>query len=218
MGSTERFRMAAGVCIVALVSALAYLVYANISLNHKLDSVLNQASAAPIASVNTSVPAASGTAPFIDPKAGDPMSGSMFSDTWDPFQDMQAMQQRIDQMFGNALGHMNQSGAFPGGLDQSLIMPRMDLTDEGDHFVAKVNIPGSDNADINVTMEDNVLHVSATSKEESSNSGKGTALRQERRIGRFERDMTLPKPVDAKSLQTSYEDGVLTITIKKSNN
>jgi HSP20 family protein len=91
----------------------------------------------------------------------------------------------------------------------------MDLVEESDRFVVTVDLPGSKESEISVTLEGDVLRISALSKEEATQEDQNRILRKERRIGRFERAVTLPAPVLQHSLDSKYEDGVLTITIEK---
>jgi HSP20 family protein len=78
-----------------------------------------------------------------------------------------------------------------------------------------VDIPGADESNIDVSVEDNTLHIRAESKEENIEQSNGKILRQERRIGKFDRSVVLHDPVDINSMKTEYKDGVLTVTINK---
>lgn len=212
MWKPDRTTIGVGLCIVAMVSTLAYLVQANIALNDKLDSVLSEIDG-PVA--RTSPPVDSSVDSFFGPMQS--LTTPDFPNDWDPFREMEDMQQRIDQIFGDAFHRFNGSDTFSDFFELPGISPRMDLMDEGDRFVARANLPGSEEANIEVRLEGNVLHVSAVSKAETREESGAQPLRQERRVGKFQRQMTLPAPVDPETLETTYEDGVLTITVQKAN-
>ena len=93
----------------------------------------------------------------------------------------------------------------------------MDLVDEGDRYVVRLDVPGAENSKIDVSLEDQTLSVEAVSKFEDEQKEKDQVLRKERRMGRFHRQISLPEPVDSGSMETNYKDGVLTVTIKKTS-
>lgn len=136
---------------------------------------------------------------------------------WDPFQEMEQMQRRIDQMFGNAFGRFGQSPQFESLFRDSNFSPDFDLRDEGDHYVVKLDIPGADESEMNVEVEGRTLLISAVSKQTRSTGDEaGTIIHRERKVGSFQRHVTLPEDIDAATMETTYEDGVLTVSIKKS--
>lgn len=69
---------------------------------------------------------------------------------------------------------------------------------------------------LDVSLQDQTLTVEAASKLENEKKEQDPVLLRERRMGQFRREITLPEPVDADTLETNYEDGVLTVTIRKS--
>ena len=81
--------------------------------------------------------------------------------------------------------------------------------------MVRFEVPGAEESEINVSLEDQTLTVEASSKVEKKQKKDDHAICSERRMGRFRRQITLPKPVDAASMKTNYEDGVLTVTVKK---
>ncbi|MDB6024905.1 MAG: hSP20, partial [Verrucomicrobiales bacterium] len=68
---------------------------------------------------------------------------------------------------------------------------------------------------IAVSLDADTLTISGERKLEDERK-EGETYRSERFFGRFQRSITLPYPVDAKKIQASYKDGVLTITLPKS--
>jgi len=79
-----------------------------------------------------------------------------------------------------------------------------------------LEVPGLKVEDINVTLENNVLTVSGEKRLEElqGDEARGT-YHQERRYGRFDRSFILPRNVDASRVNATYENGVLTISLPK---
>ena len=87
----------------------------------------------------------------------------------------------------------------------------MDAYRQGDQFVVHFDLPGIDPESIDVTVEKNVLTVTA---ERSYSSQEGDeALVSERFYGKYSRQLFLGEALDADRIQASYEHGVLTVTI-----
>ena len=88
----------------------------------------------------------------------------------------------------------------------------MDLVEEDDHFVLSADLPGVEEQDINVELEDNVLTISGERKSEHEDRKEGY-YRIERSSGRFSRTLTLPEGIDADSIEARFDNGVLTVRI-----
>jgi HSP20 family protein len=90
-------------------------------------------------------------------------------------------------------------------------MMAMDAYRDGDNFVVQFDIPGVDPGSIDLTVEKNVLTVSA---ERSWQPGDGQEIIvSERPQGSFRRQLFLGDSLDAEHISASYRDGVLTLTI-----
>jgi HSP20 family protein len=92
--------------------------------------------------------------------------------------------------------------------------PALDLYQTSDNVVARFELPGMRKEDIEISLHDGALTVSGERKIESANGGK--AERTERYVGKFRRSITLPVHVDASKVRASYRDGILTVTLPKS--
>src|SRR5437763_16580032 len=93
-------------------------------------------------------------------------------------------------------------------------MPAMDLVEEDDHFVLSADLPGVEEKDINVELEDNVLTISGERKSEHEDRREGY-YRIERASGAFSRSLTLPEGIDPDSVQARFGDGVLELRVPK---
>jgi len=90
------------------------------------------------------------------------------------------------------------------------VMP-MDAYRRGDSFVISLDLPGVDPASIDVTVERNVLTISA---ERSWDPGEGDqVIASERPLGTFKRQLFLGESLDAEGIAARYEHGVLAVTV-----
>jgi HSP20 family protein len=134
---------------------------------------------------------------------------------WDPFKEMHAMQDRINQMFGSAVNRFRTSDDFGRLFGNYSFSPDINLEDKGDHYLITVDLPGSEDSQIAAKIEGQVLIISGSIKADSKQEEKGHFLRQERRSGKFERMLSLPSPVSADKMTTTVNKGVLRITVPK---
>ncbi|KPK78878.1 MAG: hypothetical protein AMJ81_14660 [Phycisphaerae bacterium SM23_33] len=100
------------------------------------------------------------------------------------------------------------------GTRQETWWPALDIVEHDDAVVVKADLPGLKTEDIDISVQNNVLTISGEKKESKEEKGE-SYYHVERRFGSFHRDMTLPAGVDADKVQASYHDGVLTITLPK---
>ena len=90
------------------------------------------------------------------------------------------------------------------------VMP-MDAYREDDHFVVHFDLPGVDSSSIDLTVEKNVLTVSAERQWQPKDSQQVVA--SERPQGNFSRQLFLGEGLDTERVEASYENGVLSVTI-----
>ncbi|WP_254515783.1 Hsp20/alpha crystallin family protein [Novosphingobium sp. G106] len=93
--------------------------------------------------------------------------------------------------------------------------PVADMKDEGGSYRLAMELPGIKQDAINIEYHDGVLTVSGEKKEETESKREGCIL-SERRFGSFRRQLALPSDVDAEGISATFSDGVLTLTLKKS--
>jgi HSP20 family protein len=126
---------------------------------------------------------------------------------WTPFDRLPTLRDELNRIFDSAFPTRD-SGLFSGWT------PALDVYDEKDNFVVKVELPGMKKEDINLSLHDGVLTVSGERKHEREQKEAGT-FRSERYFGRFQRSVTLPARVNAGDVKASYKDGVLSIDLPK---
>ncbi len=96
----------------------------------------------------------------------------------------------------------------------SNLIPLMNIEELKDAYKISLEIPGMEKDDIDIQLKDNVLTISGEKKEESK-SEEGTFYRRERRFGKFVRSVSLPNDVNAEKIEAEYKNGVLTLTLPK---
>ena len=136
----------------------------------------------------------------------------MMSQRWDPFAEVRRFHPRLNRDTFN-----RRAWGFPMASNGALIsgwqIP-MDAVEEGDNLVFRASVPGVKPEDIEVTIEDGVLSIKTDTKEEAEGK-EGGYLMRERRSGSFHRSVRLPDTVDPDKAESGYENGVLTISLPK---
>lgn len=128
-----------------------------------------------------------------------------------PFQEIDNLRNEMEQIFDLS---------FPGFLNggSSLIegqwVPSLDVIDEKNHLLVKVDLPGLTKNDINVSVEDKYLTIRGEKKEDK-HTKQDDFLRTERYYGRFSRSLQLPAHVDINKAKATFKDGVLELRLPK---
>jgi HSP20 family protein len=93
----------------------------------------------------------------------------------------------------------------------------VDIREDADHLYVEADLPGFKKEDIDITLENQTLTISAEKKDERKQQGetKGDWLLNERRYARFLRSFTLPPTVDDQHVDAKLQDGVLTVILNK---
>ncbi len=94
-------------------------------------------------------------------------------------------------------------------------VPSLDVSETKDEVVVRAEVPGIDAKDIDVTLKDGLLTIKGEKKAEKEEKGENHHL-TERRYGSFSRSVRLPFDVHASKIKANYKDGLLTITMPKS--
>jgi HSP20 family protein len=124
--------------------------------------------------------------------------------------DFSTLQDRINRVFQESVNR--------GGPDEALttsnFAPPVDVYEDEHNITLKIEVPGIDEKDINVSIENNTLtvrgerHFEKDEKEENFQ-------RIERMFGSFTRSFTMPNTVDPEQVTAHYENGVLKIRLSK---
>jgi HSP20 family protein len=100
-----------------------------------------------------------------------------------------------------------------GGLSRQLSWPSLELGETDTEVRVIAELPGLDEKDVNITVEEGVLMLCSEKKSEIEDKDRGYT---ERSYGRFERRIGLPRSVEREKASATFRNGVLTITLPKS--
>ena len=95
------------------------------------------------------------------------------------------------------------------------VMPRVDASEDEANYRIRVELPGMDKDDVDITLENGMLTVRGEKKLEDEEKGKDY-FRRERSFGAFRRSLPVPAEVDEAKIEARFEKGVLTIDLPKS--
>ena len=93
---------------------------------------------------------------------------------------------------------------------------RVDLEDRDDEFVLTAELPGFEKDDIDVRVTDRTLRLEAEHAEETEEEEEGEYVRRERHRASIARSISLPEAVEADDISATFNNGVLTIRLPKS--
>ena len=126
---------------------------------------------------------------------------------WDPFREVSALQNRVNSLFRD----------FTEGessMTTANFTPAVDIYEDAQKVVLKLEVPGIEEKDLDVRVENHTLTVKGERKFEKEEKEENFH-RIERRYGSFYRAFTLPSTVDTENIGASYNAGVLKLELKK---
>ncbi len=129
---------------------------------------------------------------------------------WEPARELQAIQQEMNRLFNTFFD----APATGGGNGGRRWVPAMDLVETEDHFLLRADLPGLDESDVKIEVQDKVLTLSGERRYEHEAKQDGF-FRLERGTGQFTRSLTLPEGVDPDAITASFDKGVLEVRIPK---
>ncbi len=128
---------------------------------------------------------------------------------WEPFREFSTLQDRMNRLFRES---------YSGGQDESLttstFAPAVDVYEDEHKVTLKIEVPGIDEKDIDVHLENNTLTVHGERKIEKEEKEENYR-RVERQYGSFTRTFTLPQTVDSEHVSANYDKGVLKVSLPK---
>jgi len=129
---------------------------------------------------------------------------------WEPFREFTTLQDRMNRLFRDSFGSESQDQS----LATSSFAPPVDVYEDEHNITLKIEVPGIDEKDIDVRIENNTLTVHGErkfAKEEKEENFR----RVERQYGSFTRSFTLPTTVDAEKVSANYDKGILKVSLAK---
>ena len=129
---------------------------------------------------------------------------------WEPFREVATLQDRMNRLFRETYNQSNQDES----LTSTNFAPAVDVYEDEHNVTLKVEVPGIDEKDIDIRLENNLLTVHGERKIEKEEKEENYR-RVERHYGSFTRTFTLPPTVDAERVSANYDKGVLKVTLPK---
>ena len=93
--------------------------------------------------------------------------------------------------------------------------PRLDVIEKGDNLEVTAEVPGCRGEDIDISVQGNILTISGEKKTTEERKEEGYYM-QERSYGSFRRDVTLPSEIDPSKIEATYKEGILHLSLPKS--
>ena len=132
---------------------------------------------------------------------------------WEPFREFSTMQDRMNRM-----NRLIREGYSPEGPEEALttttLAPPVDIYEDEHNIILKIEVPGIDEKDIDVSIQNNTLTVHGERKIEKEEKEENFR-RVERQYGSFTRSFTLPSSVDPGQVSAHCDKGVLKISLAK---
>jgi HSP20 family protein len=129
---------------------------------------------------------------------------------FEPFREFATLQNRINRVFRESYS--------PEGQDETLttssFAPAVDVYEDEHSVTLKIEVPGIEEKDIDVRIENNTLTVHGERKIEKEEKEENYR-RVERQYGSFTRTFNLPTTVDSEKVSANYDKGVLKIALPK---
>jgi len=126
---------------------------------------------------------------------------------WDPFREVASLQNRVNALFRDF-------GEGESAMTTASFIPAVDIYEDEQKVVLKLEVPGIEEKDLDVSVENHTLTVKGERKLESEEKEENFH-RIERRYGSFFRAFTLPTTVDTENIAASYTSGILKLELKK---
>ena len=128
---------------------------------------------------------------------------------WEPFREWNTLPSRLNRLFEEQT-----RGGSEESLTAGAFVPPVDVYEDEHSIQLKLEVPGIDEKDLDVKVENNVLTVSGERKFEKEEKEENFR-RVERRYGSFTRSFTLPNTVNSEDVSADCSNGVLKIKLGK---
>ena len=139
---------------------------------------------------------------------------SRWGEDTDPFLQMRREMNRLFDDVFSGFGGFGLPGAFAPALQQMPAAPKIDVSETENEIQIKAEMPGIDQNNVEVLLEDDRLIIRGEKKEEREDKDRNYHVR-ERVQGVFSRTLPLPFAPDPNQVKAEFKDGVMTITIPK---
>lgn len=146
----------------------------------------------------------------------DPFQDDWGFASWDPFEEMEELQSRINRMFRESFGRARMNPVRGQEIGAAgFFEPDVDVKETPSGYVIHIDLPGMDKDKINVEVRGSTLTISGERKSEVENANKDGFSSVERSYGSFSRGIPLPEDASTEQVKAEYRSGVLVVEIPK---
>jgi len=135
----------------------------------------------------------------------------MTIERWHPYREMVSLRNAMNSLLQESYVQPDDARSERGAATFTL---PLDVTEAEDDFVVRASLPGIKQEDVQSSVLGDILTIRGDSRAEEEN-GHNWLLR-ERRFGSFQRSVSMGTPINADMASARFEDGVLTLTLPKS--
>ncbi|MBF2073197.1 MAG: Hsp20/alpha crystallin family protein [Synechococcales cyanobacterium C42_A2020_086] len=128
---------------------------------------------------------------------------------WEPFREIETLQRQMNRLFDELMPTVRETG---NGI---AFVPPAEMEETPDAIHLKLEIPGIDAKDLDVQVSAESVSITGERKSETKTEEQGMT-RTEFRYGKFQRMIPLPARVQNNNVQAEYKDGILKLTLPKS--
>lgn len=129
---------------------------------------------------------------------------------WEPVRELASLQERMNRLFNDSFSPVTSQESLAAGS----FVPPVDVYEDEQGIRLKMEVPGIDEKDIDIRLENNLLTVRGERKLEKETKEENYH-RIERSYGSFTRSFTLPNTVNPEEVKAGYSKGVLSISLGK---
>ena len=123
--------------------------------------------------------------------------------------DLAGLHREVDDLFNSFFGN------WPANSLEGKVWPAIDVKESNNEFIVTADVPGCKADDIDISVYGSTLTISGEKKQQQEKKEEGY-YHIERSYGSFRRELTLPSEVEADKIKASCKDGVLSVTLPKS--
>ena len=129
---------------------------------------------------------------------------------WDPFRDLMTIQERMNRLFQETMARSRGQES----IEEGVWAPAVDIAENGERIVLRADLPGLEQSDIEIRIDDNTLTLKGDRKIPPDMNPE-EQHRSERPHGPFLRSFSLPANVDQGAIRAAFKNGVLEVTLPK---
>lgn len=142
---------------------------------------------------------------------------------WDPFQEMVSLRDAMNRLMEESFllpsrtlgGGGQESGQLATRGTRQMGTPAVDIQEQDDTYIVRASLPGVGPEDVRIEAHGNQVTLSGQVQQEQETE-RGNYILRERRVGQFYRSFTLPAEVNADQAEATFENGILTLRLPKS--